>query len=346
MMKQLKNILVVGNGTMYEENEKYYVNINTNIFLKNIKGEIIYTEITNPRQTATDINDSEIQGIPIVGVSKGDGIRALIKLWSVIKRVDYIHAFYPGKLGFLAILLSFVSGKPYGIYLRGEIGKGVYLNKLLLRFARKIITVSNGLIDDRYSHKLSVCHPMLSLGWQDYTYDTKDNYHKFLFVGRIEESKGIFEMLKFFRDYLENGDGKLVIVGEGPCLGELKEAVRSYGLTEKVTFKGLLTGIHLEREYRNADVFLFFSHSEGFPRVLYEATFYSCLVVTSDVGGVSTVFQNGINSLFISDSVLEEFRALTGDKKQAMIIQAREDVSLRLSTYSKNHSELISEMYI
>jgi glycosyltransferase involved in cell wall biosynthesis len=77
------------------------------------------------------------------------------------------------------------------------------------------------------------------------------------------------------------------IIGEGSERTSLEAKVRSLGLHSRVKFLGHIgSSQRLHREYRNADIFVLPSLSEGFPRVIYEAMSQSLPVVCTKVGGI------------------------------------------------------------
>jgi glycosyltransferase involved in cell wall biosynthesis len=331
---------------MYKNIDKYYVNINTSTFLEEIVHDVNYIEIVKPLKKHGDINDCECRNVEVTELSSTDLLSSLRVLWSAVKKGDYVYVFYPGRLPFIGVLFALLLRKPFGLYVRGEILKRNLMTGLFLRYSERIIAVSEGLVPERYSRKLKICHPMLTLGWKEYEAKNSNEYIKFLFVGRVETAKGIFELLEFFIQYIDGGEGCLTIVGDGDSLVDVKKFISDRNLQSLVKFKGVLTGGMLQEEYKNADVFLLFSHTEGFPRVLYEATFNSCLVITTDVGGVSSVFCNGENCLFVTDQLLSQFKNLSAQAKRIMIENARNDIHTRLNTYYKKHSELINELSI
>ena len=81
---------------------------------------------------------------------------------------------------------------------------------------------------------------------------------------------------------------RLVVAGEGPMEGELRERLVRLGVAERAELLGhvdLDPGLH--ELYRAGHVFLHVSWTEGLPQVLFEAFAAGLPVVATDVGGVA-----------------------------------------------------------
>ncbi len=90
-------------------------------------------------------------------------------------------------------------------------------------------------------------------------------------------------------------DARLVLVGEGPEEGKIREQVRRDGLEGHVRWLGLRKDVG--RLLHAADVFLLTSISEGIPLTLIEAMAAGVPVVSTAVGGVDEVVEDGRTGL-------------------------------------------------
>ncbi len=100
---------------------------------------------------------------------------------------------------------------------------------------------------------------------------------------------------------------QLVLVGEGPERGKIEELTRQAGLENHVRLLGLRKDV--SRLLYAADVFLLTSISEGIPLTLIEAMAASLPVVSTRVGGVGEVIEDGSTGLLApagDDSALAE----------------------------------------
>lgn len=101
-------------------------------------------------------------------------------------------------------------------------------------------------------------------------------------VGRLVEQKG-FDFLIDALAHLEDESIYLVIVGEGPEEGRLRERAVSAGVSDRVVF----TGFHRNPRLlmKNCDVFVLSSRWEGFGNVLVEALQEGATIVSTDCPG-------------------------------------------------------------
>ncbi len=113
---------------------------------------------------------------------------------------------------------------------------------------------------------------------------TEDELHSLLFVGRLQPSKGVFELIDIFRRLQKQLPKlRLTIVGDGDILGELKKMIAGYGLQSKVVLTGSLPHQDVFKYYRSSTIFVFPSKSEVFPLVSIEAMACGLPVVASDI---------------------------------------------------------------
>jgi glycosyltransferase involved in cell wall biosynthesis len=119
-----------------------------------------------------------------------------------------------------------------------------------------------------------------------------------LFVGRLIEEKGIFDLVEAFTALLEETQCDLVMVGEGDQEWKLRERIRRLGLENHVTLPGYLSGSTLSDRYRESTIFVLPSWSEGFPTVLAEAMDAGLPIVTTRIRGAADHLIDGENALF------------------------------------------------
>jgi L-malate glycosyltransferase len=90
-------------------------------------------------------------------------------------------------------------------------------------------------------------------------------------------------------------DARLLVVGDGPERAAIETQVRERGLGDRVRLLGLRQDI--PRLLQAADVFLLTSISEGIPLTLIEAMAAGLPVVSTRVGGVGEVVEDGLTGL-------------------------------------------------
>lgn len=105
---------------------------------------------------------------------------------------------------------------------------------------------------------------------------------KLIYVGRISKEKNLPLLVDIFKDvHIQRKDFGLVVVGDGPYLEEMKEALS--GLP--VLFTGVLTGDDLAEAFASSDIFVFPSTTDTFGNVVLEAQASGIPVIITDQGG-------------------------------------------------------------
>ena len=91
-------------------------------------------------------------------------------------------------------------------------------------------------------------------------------------------------------------DWKVCMLGNGE-VERFRKMSEDFGLQDSVTFTGYITGQKREEYYKKASIYCMCSYEEGFPMVVLEAWAYGINVVTTPVGGLPDVLEDGRNAL-------------------------------------------------
>jgi glycosyltransferase involved in cell wall biosynthesis len=109
---------------------------------------------------------------------------------------------------------------------------------------------------------------------------------KFLFVGWLEDHKGVFELVEAARSLAGTHEFSVNMVGSGHAFNQLKERIDRYQLGEKIFLHGWLGGDDLLKMYAENDVFVLPSWFEGLPNSLIEAMAAKMGIIVTDVGAI------------------------------------------------------------
>lgn len=123
---------------------------------------------------------------------------------------------------------------------------------------------------------------------------------KMLYAGYLRKAKGVEVLIKTFALLLKDFPlANFTIVGSGESEAELKAMVEEMGISKSITFTGHVDKREeLNRLLRTHNLFAFASFSEGSPRVVLEAMANGLNVVSTPVGSLPTVFEDGKNIVF------------------------------------------------
>ena len=146
-------------------------------------------------------------------------------------------------------------------------------------------------------------------------YDHPQN-NQIVTVGRCSFEKGQHYLIQAFSKL--NAPGwKLVIVGDGPKLAELKEQAKKLGIAEAVYFAGFQQDVDFYLS--QSKIFVFTSIIEGFPNALMEALATPLACVSFDCeAGPSDLISNGKNGFLVKpgdvNGLVEKIQLLVDDE--------------------------------
>jgi glycosyltransferase involved in cell wall biosynthesis len=125
---------------------------------------------------------------------------------------------------------------------------------------------------------------------------------RLLSVGRLDPEKGIIYLIQAVDKLVANGNADIIldIVGTGTEENGLRWQVSKRGLAQNVHFAGYVShGRQLLNLYRESDVYIQPSLTEGWPQTLFEAMACGVPVVATRVGGIPYLIEDGENGLLI-----------------------------------------------
>lgn len=122
----------------------------------------------------------------------------------------------------------------------------------------------------------------------------KNNY--FLFVGRLEQAKGIIELLNAYSEYTKQVSEHLPLYIAGDTDSEqykhlVVSTIESLGVQNDVKILGMCDNVN--QLYADALAVIVPSAHEGFGRVVVEAMNMGCPVIGRDSAGIREQFENG-----------------------------------------------------
>jgi colanic acid/amylovoran biosynthesis glycosyltransferase len=131
---------------------------------------------------------------------------------------------------------------------------------------------------------------------------------RFVQAGRLIEKKGLPVTLRAFSTFLkQHPNATLTIAGEGPLLPELQKFARELGVTDRVSFTGLVSQEQLREIYYRSHIFLHPSQTgrdgnqEGIPNSMLEAMATGLPVFATEHGGIPEAIENGVSGVLVSE---------------------------------------------
>lgn len=131
----------------------------------------------------------------------------------------------------------------------------------------------------------------------------KIRHNKFvlLFLGRLGERKGIYDLLDViivhkieFKDRLE-----LILGGDGD-IDKVSEIIRKNGLNDIVKYQGWVNTKEKIKLLNYADAYVLPSYNEGSPISILEAMSYSLPIISTNIGGIPEIVVQGQNGFIMN----------------------------------------------
>jgi glycosyltransferase involved in cell wall biosynthesis len=150
-------------------------------------------------------------------------------------------------------------------------------------------------------------------------------------AARLSEQKGHADLLTAFAQVQQQLPCDLVIAGDGPLMGELRQQVEDLGIADTVHFLGTRNDVwdllpHL-------DLFVLPSYWEGFPIVIIETMSQGVPIVATDITGTRELIIDGETGYLVPPKSPDELAAAMlksleyPDQSRALAIRAKEHAS-------------------
>ncbi len=184
-----------------------------------------------------------------------------------------------------------VSFRGYDYYVYPEKNKDCYD----YLFSKKVYyhTLSDGMkkglmtkgISESYITKIT---PAIDLNLFKRPDTLTNSILKLTTIARLHSIKGLEYTLEALVLLKQQGQSfQYVIIGDGPEKERLQIAAHQLGLTDNVTFAGVLSPEDVRQQLNSADIYIQYSIQEGFCNAVLEAQAMGCLCVVSDAEGLS-----------------------------------------------------------
>lgn len=123
----------------------------------------------------------------------------------------------------------------------------------------------------------------------------------FLFLGKICDQKGVFDLLHIIKDNKQAYVGKAIFrFGGNGEIERLRDFISANDLADLVFFEGWVSGLIKHSLLSTANVYILPSYIEGLPVSILEAMNYGLPVISTEVGGIPEIVSNDINGFLIT----------------------------------------------
>lgn len=176
------------------------------------------------------------------------------------------------------------------------------LRRLTYRFAKKVVVLNRHAHDyfrDQMRIETAVIpNPIIQPEGVRNINERKDA-KQIVSMGRFATEKRFDVLLRAFHRISEQyPDWKLTIIGDGPQLGDMHKLAKELGVSDKVSFPGVID--EPEMVLRQSNIFVSTSVLEGFPMALCEAMANGLAVISTEYNaGVRDIVEDDVNGLLV-----------------------------------------------
>lgn len=209
-------------------------------------------------------------------------------------------------------------------------------------FATKIICVSSEVLASLKAYQPFHKHKMLVLM---NGVDIPENFKKYpenielpirlLSVGSLTPKKGHKFLITSLG--LVNKKHKdsflLTIIGDGVERGNIESLIKENGMKDRIEILKPVSKIKLSNHYLDNDLFILSSLYEGCPNVLLEAASFGLALIATNVSGVQSIIEDGVNGKIVKPGDAESLAEAI-----VYMIENRNDV---LEKYGRNSRQIM-----
>jgi glycosyltransferase involved in cell wall biosynthesis len=248
----------------------------------------------------------------------------LFQLYKTMRWADHIHLRCPGNVGLLGCIVQIFfptklkTAKYAGNWdpkskqpLTYRIQKWILSNTFLTRNI-------NVLVYGYWGNQTKNVKPFFTA-----TYSEKDiidienkdlkNKIRFIFVGGFTVGKQPLISVKVIKELkLQGFNVSLDMYGDGTEKNTIEKYILDNDLIKVVNLHGNVDNVTVKKAFQKSHFLIFISKSEGWPKVVAEAMFWSCLPITTSVSCIPFMLDNGNRGAIVQSSVNEIVTVVKG----------------------------------
>jgi glycosyltransferase involved in cell wall biosynthesis len=191
--------------------------------------------------------------------------------------------------------------------------------------------VPNGIDEDKFLQKIPSEKEIKQV---KKIHGIKDNDKIALFVGRLGPEKRVIELVNAWIPQLKKNDSyKLIVVGDGPSLKEIKQIAEANNLTDKIILPGYVLWEKINLYYKISTVNVSVSLSETSSMTGIESLIQGLPIVVRKDDAFAEIVEEGVNGYY----------AKTDNELVLKTIKIFKNKSL--ATKLSNNSKLISKKF-
>lgn len=239
------------------------------------------------------------------------------QIYKVMKSVDHIHLRCPGNIGLLGCIVQiFFPRKVKTVKYAGnwdpnskqplsyKLQKWIISNTFLTRNCKV-------LVYGEWKNQSENIVPFFTASYSeneiiDIAFKNLKNKIRLLFVGNFSVGKQPLLTVKVANELLRKGyDIQLDMYGDGVEYNKIKDYISEKELRKKVILHSNQPKDVVKKAFQESHFLVLISKSEGWPKVVSEAMFWSCLPISAKVSCIPFMLGNGKRGSIVNDNINE-----------------------------------------
>ena len=185
-------------------------------------------------------------------------------------------------------------------------------NKFVFNFVDVVITLSESWREQirQISSNSSICVLKNCIDFEDYSVSKFSSEEKIaLFLGSVGNRKGVYDLIRAMGIIRKkNSKLKLYIAGPEEYLGDMEKAlnlIKNANVDDTCYLLGSVNNKQKKELFQKASFFVLPSYNEGLPISILEALASGLPVISTNVGGIPELIEDGVNGFLIEPGDLE-----------------------------------------
>ncbi|HMR87787.1 MAG TPA: glycosyltransferase family 4 protein [Saprospiraceae bacterium] len=155
-------------------------------------------------------------------------------------------------------------------------------------------------VNTNNKNKIVTIYNWLNINEAQILKDKNKEFVELLFLGWIEKTKGIYDLIEAVDIIVKNNRNfkfKVNVCGGGAAKDDVIRIIKSKGIFEYFVFHGWVNGVAKEKILNSSDIFVMPTYFEGFPNSMIEAINYRCAVVINNIPTIEGYLDDGKHAL-------------------------------------------------
>ncbi len=312
-----------------------------------IVAPISLDEITaiDKKYTSKNIAVSKIPSFNFIGIK--NKIVSIFKLpiilYSIFKAMywaDHIHLRCPGNVGLLGALVQVLfPSKPKTVKYAGN-WDPKSKQPFSYRFQKRIVSNTfltrncKVLVYGEWENQTKNIVPFFTASYKKSEIETirkkrLNGKMNFMFVGAFTKSKQPLLSVQVVEKLKNNGfDVQLDMFGDGAEFDSVKRYITAKKIEKLIILHGNQSKEIVKKAFQKAHFLVFISKSEGWPKVVAEAMFWSCLPISFKVSCVPNMLDHGDRGALVNpdvDEIIKKIKFYIADEDfyQKSVLRAK-----------------------